>query len=83
VTLLMALFDESHGGEGEEMDRSMTEAGSTYWWRRQDDQAPGCQTRHREGDACPSCGEGELSYDSLFILSCPRCDYVAESGAFT
>jgi len=78
----MALFDESHGGEGEEMDRSMTEAGSTYWWR-QGDKAADCQTRYREGDTCPSCREGELAYDSLFVLSCLRCGYVAESGAFT
>ncbi len=76
----MALFDESHGSTGEEMDRPTTEVKSGYW-RRQEGKASGCQTRYLEGDTSPSCGDGELAYDSLFVLSCRG--YVAESGAFT
>lgn len=64
------------------MDRPITDATGTYWWR-QDGETTDCQTRHREGDVCPSCGIGELAYDGLFVLSCPRCAYAAESGAFT
>ncbi len=56
-----------------------------YWWRTQRDgnAAAACAVDLKPGSQCPACRESTLQYDSLFLLTCPRCGYVAESGAFT
>ncbi len=40
-------------------------------------------TSPKPGDDCPTCNQGKLVYDGLFILTCDRCGYVAESGCFS
>jgi uncharacterized protein (DUF983 family) len=54
-----------------------------YWWREKEASANTCTIRHQPGQKCPSCAEGKLAYDGLFILTCSACGYIAESGAFT
>ncbi|MBK7177700.1 MAG: hypothetical protein IPH82_11030 [Chloroflexi bacterium] len=55
---------------------------ATVWWRKPD--ALPCQSRPpKPGDVCPTCGNGRLAYDGLFILACSACGEAAESGAFT
>lgn len=84
VTLLMTLFDESHRHEIMEKTASrLAEKKSSYWWKRPETRTGNCQSSFREGDACPACRQGKLAYDSLFILICPECGHVAESGAFS
>ncbi|MDX1687236.1 MAG: hypothetical protein R3248_04560 [Candidatus Promineifilaceae bacterium] len=52
-----------------------------YWWKRGEAEKESCRMPPRSGQTCPECGEGTLAYDGLFILTCDRCGYVAESGA--
>jgi ribosomal protein L37AE/L43A len=54
-----------------------------YWWRDKKTLQSTCAMRYRPGHACPECREGILAYDGLFMLTCPACGYIAESGAFT
>ncbi len=54
-----------------------------YWWRDEAQQENSCAISCGPGHACPQCQEGTLAYDGLFMLTCPVCGYVAESGAFT
>lgn len=56
---------------------------SRYWWRSGREKDTQCAVAAKPGSVCPRCGEGELAYDGLFLLTCPRCGYVAENGAFT
>jgi len=34
----------------------------------------------RLGSACPNCGAGELDYNGLLQLECPRCGFVSGEG---
>jgi hypothetical protein len=52
-----------------------------FWWQDNRAEADVCVLPPRPGQRCPECGEGVLAYDSLFVLTCPHCHYVAESGA--
>lgn len=52
-----------------------------YWWKSDEPEQAQCRIPPRPGHTCPECGEGTLAYDGLFILTCDRCGYVAESGA--
>jgi hypothetical protein len=53
-----------------------------FWWRNPD--KPDCKKpQPKPGDICPSCGEGKLAFDGLFMLVCRRCQHIADSGAFT
>lgn len=54
-----------------------------YWWRRQNQKSVTAAPSLERGQRCPECEEGILQYDSLFVLTCPRCGYVAESGVCT
>lgn len=54
-----------------------------YWWREKEASKNTCAIRYRPGHPCPECGEDALVYDGLFMLTCPACGYIAESGAFT
>jgi hypothetical protein len=66
------------------MEQETAETAGGYWWRRANgEQKEPCATAPRPGNPCPDCGMGELDYDSLFVLVCPQCSYVAASGAFT
>ena len=60
--------------------QSAPKATADYWWKT--GTAVTCAAP-KPGHLCPECGQGQLAYDSLFNLVCPRCDYVAGSGAFT
>ncbi|MEZ4643756.1 MAG: hypothetical protein R3E31_13670 [Chloroflexota bacterium] len=40
-------------------------------------------TTPKPGDTCPTCNQGKLAYDGLFILTCEQCGYIAESGCFS
>lgn len=66
----------------------MEQAGQTveqkrYWWRKKEASKETCAMRYLPGQRCPQCAEDDLAYDGLFILTCPACGYIAESGAFT
>lgn len=37
----------------------------------------------RPGNSCPFCQQGALTYDALFLLTCPVCHQVTEAGCFT
>jgi len=37
----------------------------------------------KEGDLCPKCGKGTISYDGLLNLTCPVCGFSGERGVFT
>lgn len=66
------------------MDRKETGAGDNFWWKRHDDEGEmSCATPPKPGDRCPACGAANLEYDGLFILTCPACQHVAESGVFS
>lgn len=53
-----------------------------YWWKETEDaEKTVCAIRSRPGQLCPECGQGTLAYNGLFVLTCPQCAYVAESGA--
>lgn len=66
------------------MEEDNTESVSEFWWRAGSDASKGeCSATMRPGDFCPQCAQDRLVYDTLFVLVCPRCDYVAEGGAFT
>jgi hypothetical protein len=54
-----------------------------FWWREEKAPKNSCVIRYQPGHLCPDCREGILAYDGLFMLTCPACGYVAESGAFT
>jgi hypothetical protein len=60
-----------------------------YWWRENGDAKTACAAalrpacRQPVGGRCPACAAAELVYDGLFILTCPACGHIAESGAFT
>ena len=54
-----------------------------FWWRDEKESKKTCAIRHQPGHTCPECREGALAYDGLFMLTCPACGYIAESGAFT
>ncbi|MFL7837411.1 MAG: hypothetical protein ACK2T4_01155 [Candidatus Promineifilaceae bacterium] len=54
-----------------------------YWWRDGKEPKNTCAIRYQPGHTCPECGEGVLAYDGLFMLTCPACGYIAESGVFT
>jgi len=64
-------------------DKGRATNGRQYWWKAQAEPEAGevCAIRPRPGHLCPECGEGTLAYNGLFVLTCPECDYVAESGA--
>lgn len=85
VTLLTVVFDESHGVFWDYlMETKTADSAAEFWWRS----GPGgrrepCAAPPRPGEKCPACGDADLAYDSLFVLVCPECSYVAESGAFT
>ncbi|HSM55914.1 MAG TPA: hypothetical protein VK879_07140 [Candidatus Sulfomarinibacteraceae bacterium] len=66
--------------EGTE-DRT-AEKRTTRWWQRESKEAE-CAPAPRRGQGCPQCGQGCLDFDSLFVLTCEQCGYVASSGAFT
>jgi uncharacterized protein (DUF983 family) len=34
----------------------------------------------RSGSPCPECGEGNLDFDGLLQLECPRCGFVSGEG---
>lgn len=55
----------------------------TYWWQPDKPAAESCSAAAVPGKRCPTCRQGRLAYDSLFILTCNACGYVAEGGAFT
>jgi hypothetical protein len=52
-----------------------------FWWQKDAADSDVCLLPPRPGQTCPECGEGALAYDTLFVLTCPHCHYVAESGA--
>jgi predicted amidophosphoribosyltransferase len=60
---------------------NMTQSESSFWWRKKEVvcKAPA----PKPGELCPTCDEGLLSYDGLFVLICSHCGKAAESGAFT
>lgn len=66
-----------------ETDDGRHETGQTYWWQSQTQQSVMASPSMEPGQRCPECEEGILQYDSLFVLTCPRCGYVAESGVCT
>jgi len=55
----------------------------SYWWQQDGPAAESCSAAPEPGQTCPICRQGRLAYDSLFILTCKACGYVAEGGAFT
>jgi ribosomal protein L37AE/L43A len=60
----------------------MKRSQKSYWWRQKE--ASACATPPpKPGNCCPTCGEGILAYDGLFVLTCSHCGKAAESGAFT
>lgn len=63
--------------------RPCAERKKEHWWKRNDAQNESCALQPRPGHICPACGEGILAYDGLFLLTCGRCGFVAEGGAFT
>jgi uncharacterized C2H2 Zn-finger protein len=66
-----------------EADDGKHEEEETYWWRRQGQESTIAAPSIEQGMRCPECEAGILQYDSLFVLTCPRCGYVAESGVCT
>jgi hypothetical protein len=66
------------------MDDELGNVETAFWWKR-DDKAdkPACAAQPRAGDLCPVCGKASLDYNGLFVLTCPRCHHVAESGVFS
>lgn len=62
--------DEESGGNGR------------FWWRKPDE-AKCTHPQPKPGDICAHCGEGQLTFDGLFILACDRCQQIADSGGFT
>jgi hypothetical protein len=59
-----------------------SEGNGRFWWREKG--KPICKKPQlKPGDTCPSCHEGQLAFDGLFMLVCSRCQRVADSGAFT
>jgi len=64
-------------------DKGRASNGREYWWKAKAEPEAGevCAIRPRPGYLCPECGEGILAYNGLFVLTCPACAYVAESGA--
>lgn len=68
--------------DGAVVKESMKQPPKNYWWR-QTGAAACAAPAPKPGDCCPTCGEGVLAYDGLFVLSCTTCGKAAESGAFT
>jgi uncharacterized protein (DUF983 family) len=67
--------------DGAIVKETMTQSQPSFWWRKQE---TACTApTPKPGDCCPSCGEGKLAYDGLFVLICSHCGEVAESGGFT
>jgi len=58
------------------------EQSGRYWWH-QKGESKCSQPQPKPGDICPSCHEGKLEFDGLFILTCERCLHIADSGGFT
>lgn len=85
VTLLTAPFDESHGVSwGYRVKKETAASAAEFWWKKTNgERKESCAAAPRPGALCPACGQAELAYDSLFVLVCPRCSYVAAGGAFT
>ena len=65
------------------MEMVQTTEQQRYWWRGNRKTKDVCEVGNRPGHVCPQCGEGILAYDGLFMLTCPACGHIAESGAFT
>ncbi|MDT8307448.1 MAG: hypothetical protein RRC07_16065 [Anaerolineae bacterium] len=66
------------------MDKHEATASNNFWWKRLDTGVDEpCSAAPKPGDLCPECGEAELDYDGLFVLICPACYHVAESGVFS
>ncbi|MBE2222727.1 MAG: hypothetical protein IAF02_14375 [Anaerolineae bacterium] len=59
----------------------MTQLQPSYWWRKKE--VACTASAPKPGDRCPTCDEGKLAYDGLFVLACSHCGKAAESGAFT
>ncbi|MBI5841794.1 MAG: hypothetical protein HZB19_17030 [Chloroflexi bacterium] len=34
----------------------------------------------RKGETCPQCGQGQLDYNGLLQLECPKCGFVNSEG---
>lgn len=66
-----------------ETEEDKRENEENYWWQTQKAGAVTDGPALTPGERCPECGESILRYDSLFVLTCPRCGYVAESGVCT
>ena len=67
----------------DEKDQGKVERVESFWWRTEEQGAVRSSPSLTPGERCPQCDEGVLQYDSLFVLTCPRCGYVAESGGCT
>ena len=65
------------------MENVQTVEQKRYWWREEEASKRICAVRYQPGQACPQCLMGVLAYDGLFMLTCPICGHIAESGAFT
>ena len=65
------------------MEEAEKERQPAYWWRKEEDSPNQCETVAAVGQECPSCANGKLAYDGLFVLTCSACGYCADHGAFT
>jgi hypothetical protein len=66
------------------MERNTAGSESEFWWKQPNGaKTEPCAAVPRPGELCPECGEACLAYDGLFVLTCPHCHYVAESGVFS
>ena len=66
-----------------EAEEDKRENEGNYWWQTPKPGDVADAPALTPGKRCPQCGEGILQYDTLFVLTCPRCGYVAESGVCT
>jgi hypothetical protein len=66
------------------MEMVQTTEQKRYWWRDEEAlEERTCAIHYQPGQPCPQCRQDDLAYDGLFMLTCPACGYIAESGAFT
>jgi hypothetical protein len=66
------------------MERNPAESETEFWWKQSNGaNTESCAEIPRPGELCPACGEARLAYDGLFVLTCPHCHHVAESGVFS
>ncbi len=72
-----------HQAYASKMRTKNCDANKTYWWHTDPVKANQCKISFKSGDDCPKCRNSYLAYDALFVLTCSKCHYIAESGAFT